>query len=57
VDLNPFALLIGWYHQIIIDGVLPSLTSHLYLLAWGGASVTLGVVVFERYRESFAELL
>ncbi len=55
--LNPLAILTTFYHGLILDGVLPSLDLMLMLLCFTGISVIVGHLVFERNRESFAELL
>lgn len=57
LELNPIAQLTMFYHQIILDGALPSLHSLIYVLAWTGVVVCLGVIIFDRQREQFAENL
>lgn len=57
LDLNPFAGLVMMYHNLILDGVVPSLTSWLYVAAWAGCALIVGNFVYARYRDGFAELL
>ncbi|MCB0340161.1 MAG: ABC transporter permease, partial [Bdellovibrionales bacterium] len=57
LDYNPLALFTLGYHQLILDGVVPSLSAFVVM----GVSVLVvswfGHAVFARYHESFAELL
>lgn len=57
LELNPVALLIGIYHDLLYSGVWPPL--HVWGMALGLALLLLviGVRVFESKRESFAEML
>jgi len=57
VDLNPFALFIATYHRIILEGAWPSLTSLLILSVWSGAALVVGNMLFDNWREEFAEML
>lgn len=57
LNLNPFAQLTVMYHDLILDGVVPSALSFVYIAAWVGVSLLGGYLIFSRYRESFAELL
>ena len=57
LEWNPLAVLTTMYHSVILDGVLPAWSSVAYVFGWTAIVVLLGHVVFERYRESFAELL
>ena len=57
IDFNPLALLTQFYHQLILEGVLPSFWSVIYLGAIVLLVLALGNAVYNRYRESFAELL
>ncbi len=56
-DYNPIAILIETYHGLIIDGILPTLSSMVILSAWALIMLLLGGAVYQRYRENFAELL
>ncbi len=57
LKLNPVALLVRMYHDVIYTGVIPGL--HVWAAAGAMALVVLvvGVLTFEAHRESFAELL
>lgn len=55
--LNPLALLTTFYHSLILDGTLPPLSLVLYLVVCVLIVLILGNLVYERYRESFAEAL
>ena len=57
VYLNPAAVLILMYQQVIVDGVLPSISLVGLSLFYAGALTALGIRVFNRYREQFAELV
>lgn len=57
MELNPLALFTQFYHQIILDGVIPPLWSVGYVGALTAIVVILGTIIFETYRESFAEAL
>lgn len=57
IDLNPLAVLTQSYHQLILDGTVPSLGAASYLLAVVFLVLLVGNMIYERYRESFAELL
>ncbi|MBX7138189.1 MAG: ABC transporter permease [Oligoflexia bacterium] len=57
LTLNPFALITQSYHMLILEGVLPPLSSAIYLSAWAVLCVVLGGMIYTHYRESFAELL
>ena len=57
VELNPLALLTVFYHNLILDGTLPSWEATAYLGAFAVLTLLMGSLVFARYRESFAELL
>lgn len=57
LDLNPLALFTVFYHNLILDGVWPTLGAWVYLGAWVGLVIVLGHLIFNRHRESFAEML
>jgi lipopolysaccharide transport system permease protein len=57
MDLNPLALLTRFYQELILEGGLPSIWSVCYFTSVSLAVLVLGVLVFDRYREGFAELL
>jgi lipopolysaccharide transport system permease protein len=54
---NPLAALTILYHNLIIDGVIPELSLVLPLIAATAISLIIGAVVFDRFREGFAEVL
>ena len=57
IDLNPLAVLTQCYHQLIIKGVLPAWWSLTYLSAVVALVLVIGNLIYDHYRESFAELL
>ena len=57
VELNPFAIMTVFYHELILDGVLPGWKETVYLAAFVMLALLVGSLVFNRYRESFAEWL
>lgn len=57
LDLNPLAVMTIFYQELILDGVLPSLSVSAYLLGIVGITLIVGNMVFESNRENFAELL
>ena len=56
-DLNPLASLTVCYHSLVLEGSLPPLFTVCWLLLFVVLSLLVGNMVFDRYRESFAELL
>lgn len=57
MDLNPFAQLIESYHNIIINGELPTTNAILVLSLTAILSILVGQKIFNFYRESLAEAL
>ncbi|RMG41385.1 MAG: hypothetical protein D6719_08725, partial [Candidatus Dadabacteria bacterium] len=57
ITFNPLAALTEIYHNLILDGVIPSLFSVVYLTVFVIIVLWLGSLVYNHYRESFAELL
>lgn len=55
--LNPVALFTEMYHKILIDGGYPEPLKLLFVFAVAGASLVAGSMIFNRYREDFAELV
>ena len=55
--LNPVGVMIEAYHGIFLDGRWPTPEILLQLTGWALASVAIGLAVFERFRDSFAELV
>lgn len=57
LEINPFASLLMMYHSLIMDGVLPSVSTFAYVGAWALLSLLIGNMLYNRYRDGFAELL
>ena len=57
LDYNPAALFIVSYHNLILDGRIPDVSTVVGLVVSVLLSVSVGIVIHRRYRESFAELL
>lgn len=57
LELNPLALLTMFYHDLILDGVIPPLQSVFILIVFIAIALLSGNILYSRYRESFAELL
>ena len=55
--LNPVAIFTKMYQDIFLYGSLPSLISVFMMTLVSLAMFTLGCLVFNRYREGFAELV
>lgn len=55
--VNPVAIFTEMYQGIFLDGVMPSGTKLVLVAAVSGITFILGCLVFNRYRESFAELI
>lgn len=54
---NPFALFTTFYHNILLEGSLPESLHIISILGVSFLFFLLGVKVFGRYREGFAEVL
>lgn len=57
LELNPFALFTITYRELILQGDLPSVMHVLVMVVSALLSLLLGVIFYNRYRETFAELL
>ncbi|MCO6430554.1 MAG: ABC transporter permease [Deltaproteobacteria bacterium] len=57
LELNPFSLFTMFYHDLILDGVVPPLHQIVLLAGFSTLSFVMGHMIFEYNRESFAELL
>ncbi len=57
LDLNPLASITVLYHQLLIDGVWPSAYHIGIFVLIIVIALTAGSVIFNRYREGFAEML
>ena len=55
--VNPVAIFTEMYQGIFLDGVSPSGTKLILASAVAGISFIVGCMIFNRYRESFAELV
>lgn len=55
--LNPLAVFTSTYHQLLFQGSWPSIYALVYLSAWSLLVLGVGLLVFNRYRENFAESL
>lgn len=55
LSLNPMARIIQLYQTILLDGGIPSLRSLLILLGFGLIIFYIGCLVFNAYRDQFAE--
>ena len=57
LTFNPVAHFTKMYHQIFIEGHVPSLAEFGIVIAFSVVTFFIGNVVFNRYREEFAELV
>lgn len=57
LEYNPLALFTTFYHNLILDGVLPSLEAFSVLVGFVLIASVIGNFIYTRYHESFAELL
>lgn len=57
LEWNPFAVLTMMYHAAILNGQAPLLEHVLFVTCFSIGAFIVGTVVFDSYRESFAELL
>ena len=57
LDLNPMAQLVQFYHALIMEGTLPPLIPVLFFAVFCGLSLLVGNMIYNHYRECFAELL
>jgi lipopolysaccharide transport system permease protein len=57
LKLNPFAALTVCYHNLILEGVFPQISTLVCLLVSAIFALFLGNLVFNRCREGFAEML
>jgi len=57
LELNPFAQLTLLYHSLILDGSMPSLQAFAVVSSFALLVLLVGSMVFNYYRESFAEVL
>jgi ABC-type polysaccharide/polyol phosphate export permease len=57
IFLNPFTALIEAYHDVILYGRYPALSSMLYLLALTIGSAYIGIYMFRKLKGGFADVL
>lgn len=57
MDYNPLAAITRLYQQVILEGSWPSLTVWMLSAASGIVAILFGLYVYEKNRETFAELL
>ena len=57
LELNPLAQFVQFYHMLILEGRLPELQPVLFFMAICAASLLVGYMIYDYFRESFAELL
>ncbi|MCB0358012.1 MAG: ABC transporter permease [Bdellovibrionales bacterium] len=55
--LNPMATMTVMYHDVFFDGVLPDITSVVFTLSCACVTFLIGNLIFNHYRETFAELV
>ena len=55
--LNPMATLVDSYHKVILEGVLPPLHSLAFLTVLSFVCCYIGSMIFNRYRDQFAEAI
>ena len=56
-DFNPFALMTVFYQDLVLTGQMPLLPQVVFVLVSTLLVAILGNVIYNRYREGFAELL
>lgn len=57
LDLNPMAQFVQFYNQLIMHGSIPGALPLLYFAGFCLLSLLAGNMIYNHYRESFAELL
>jgi ABC-2 type transport system permease protein len=57
VDYNPLAFLVESYRHLILDGVLPSAEGAIYFSLFALALFVVGLALFNRVKQNFADLL
>jgi ABC-2 type transport system permease protein len=57
VDYNPLAYLVESYRRLILDGELPSAEAAIYFSLFAAALLAVGLVVFNRLKHNFADIL
>lgn len=57
MDWNPFALITLFYHNLILDGNLPEPAQVFFVLGFVLLALVAGNMIYNYYKEGFAELL
>ena len=57
VDYNPLAFLVESYRSLILEGELPGAEAAIYFSLFAAALFAVGLVVFNRLKHTFADLL
>ena len=57
VDYNPLAYLVNTYRALILEGDMPGLQSTIYFSLFAAAIFIVGLVVFNRVKRNFADLI
>jgi len=57
VDYNPLAVLVNAYRDLIIEGDLPGLESALWFSLFAAALFVVGLLLYNRVKHNFADLL
>ena len=57
MEWNPIAQTTLFYHQVVLDGLLPDLNALIFVFICGLLMLLSGNFVFNHYRESFAECI
>jgi lipopolysaccharide transport system permease protein len=55
--LNPMTSFVVAYQDVVFFGHLPGLADSLLMIVYAGASVALGIFVFDRLRDTLAEAI
>ena len=57
MELNPFAVFTAIYHNVILEGIMPELSHIVFVLVSMAICLVAGSIVFDRFKEKFAECL
>ncbi|MGB3681072.1 MAG: ABC transporter permease [Rubrobacteraceae bacterium] len=57
VDLNPLAYLVGAYRALVFEGRLPDMLPTLYFTVFAAALCFAGILLFDRTKKHFADLV
>jgi len=53
IKMNPMYHYIKYVRMVILDGVLPSLNTHIYCIAFSIISLTVGIFIFKKAQKNF----